>query len=338
MLSFSFNSLAQNNNKSELIILNWADYIDPEIIKAFENKYNAKVRQVYYESDDTRDDMLVESNARGYDLVLSSGSALKTYNKRGWLAPIVKKQIPNLKHVKNKWLNAFNSASEYSVPYFWGTLGIAYREDLVTTPITSWKQLFEPEEELHKKILMADSVNDIIGMALKSLGFSSNSHNKNEYKQVEQLLMKQKEHVKMYGFLALNDKSALVKGDIIASMAYSGDALTLIDIEPRIKYIVPVEGGGIWVDYFTVLKSSKNKELAFKFLNFINIPENAAQLAEFVYYASPNSAAEKLLPKEFLEDPTIYPDEKTLNASEFNQTLPAKIKRYKNNIFSHLTN
>lgn len=338
LLSFSINSLARNNNNNELVILNWADYLDPEIIKAFENKYNAKVHEVYYESDDTRDDMLVESNGTDYDLVLSSGSALKTYKKRDWLTPFGKKQVPNIKHIKKKWRNAFENSSDYSIPYFWGTLGIAYREDLVKKPITSWKQLFEPEEELHQKILIADSVNDIIGMALKSLGFSSNSHNKNEYKQVEELLLKQKEHVKTYGYLALNEKSALVKGDVIASMAYSGDALILIDIEPKIKYIVPVEGGGLWVDYFAVLKSSKNKELAFKFLNFINIPENAAQLAEFVYYASPNNAAEKLLPKEFLDDQTIYPDKKTLNASEFNKAVPAKIKRYKNSILSHLTN
>ena len=185
---------------------------------------------------------------------------------------------------------------------------------------------------------MADSVNDIIGMALKSLGFSANSHNKNEYKQVEELLLKQKKHVKAYSYLSLNEQSSLVKGDAVISMAYSGDALSLIDIEPRIKYIVPIEGGGLWVDYFTVLKSSKNKELAFNFLNFINTPENATQIAEFVYYASPNKAAEKLLPKDFLEDSTIYPDKKTINASEFNKSVPAKIKRYKNNIFSRLKN
>ena len=148
---FSQHSIAQSTDKAELIILNWAEYIDPEIIKAFEKKYNVKVREVYYSSDDTRDDMLVESNGSAYDLVLSSGSSLQTYKKRHWLAEFGEKQVPNLKYIKKKWINAFDSSEGYSIPYFWGTLGIAYREDLVTTPITSWKQLFEPKEELHQK-------------------------------------------------------------------------------------------------------------------------------------------------------------------------------------------
>jgi len=174
-------------------------------------------------------------------------------------------------------------------------------------------------------------------MALKSLGYSLNSQNIEDYKQAEKLLVAQKKHVKSYSYLALNKESSLVKGEVYMSMAYNGDALMLMDIEPRIEFIVPEEGGNIWIDYFTVLKTSRNKQLAFEFLNFINIPENAAQLAEFVYYASPNNAAEKLLPEEHLQDKSIYPEQRTLKASELNKRLPAKIKRYKNNIYNKLT-
>lgn len=332
------NAIAQqaSNNIPELVILSWSEYMDPEIIAKFEKTYNVKVREVYYESDDTRDDMLVESDGTEYDLVVSSGSSLRTYLKRDWLTPFTKKQVPNLIHIKNKWVNAFEGSAGYSIPYFWGTLGIAYRSDLVSTPITSWKQIFEPKAELHNKILMANSVNDVIGVALKSLGFSSNSFNKDEYKLAEKLLTRQKAYVKDYAYLALNEDSSIVKGDIYVSMAYSGDALTLIDIEPKIKYIVPVEGGGIWVDYFTVMNKSKKKDLSFKFLNFINKPAHAAQIAEYVYYASPNSAAEKILPKEFTSDPSIYPKNETLLKSEFNQPIPPRIKRYRNNIFNNL--
>lgn len=338
VLGLNINLQTQASTRAELVILNWSEYIDPDIIKKFELKYKTQVRQLYFESDDTRDDMLLANDGEGFDLVVSSGTSLRIYRKRNWLEPINNSQVANLKHIDQRWLDAFESSAGYSVPYFWGTLGIAYREDLVNTEITSWKQLLEPEDSLHKKILMANSVDDVVSAALKSLGFSSNSHNKDEYKLAENLLLRQKKHVNDYTYLALNKESALVKGKIHASMAYSGDALMLMEIEPRIKYIVPIEGGGLWVDYFTVMKKSTNKELAFKFIDFINTPENAAQIAEFVYYATPNIAAEKFLPKHFLNDKTIYPDKKTLEKSEFNKPLPAKIKRYKNNIFSNLKN
>jgi len=338
ILGFNVNLQAQTSNNAELVILNWSEYIDPDIIKKFELKYKTRIRQIYFESDDSRDEMLLENNGSGYDLVVSSGRAIRTYRKRGWLEPINKAQVPNLRHINKKWLDAFESSAGYSVPYFWGTLGIAYRKDLVNTEITSWKQLLEPDDSLHQKILMANSVDDVLSVALKSLGFSSNSHNKDEYKLAEELLLRQKKHVNDYTYLALNEDSALVKGNIHVSMAYSGDALMLMEIEPEIKYVVPVEGGGLWVDYFTVMKKSTNKKLAFKFIDFINEPENAAKIAEYVYYATPNTAAEKLLPEDFLTDTTIYPDKKTLEISEFNRPLPAKIKRYKNNIFNNLTN
>jgi spermidine/putrescine transport system substrate-binding protein len=336
-LLFLFVTFGQASANKELIFLNWSEYIDPDIVQQFEQRHKVKLHQIYFETDDTRDDLLLETDGKGYDLVLSAGSVLRTYKKQGWLAPITKQQVPNLKHINQKWLDAFADANGYAIPYFWGTTGIAYRKDLLGYDITSWKQLFEPNKKLSGKILMANSVNDVIGMALKSKNYSANSTNPEEYKQIEKLLMQQKPHVKAYAYMALNEESALVKGNVYASMAYSGDALFIKDIEPNIEYVLPEEGGNLWVDYIVVMQSSKNKQLAYEFINFLNEPEIAAQLAEFVYYASPNKAAEKLLDKEFLSDPIIYPDKQALQRSEFNQYLPARIRRMRNNIFNHVT-
>ena len=113
-------------------------------------------------------------------------------------------------------------------------------------------------------------------------------------------------------------------------MLYSGDALMVQEHHEDIEYVLPEEGGNIWVDYLVVLESSKNKDLALAFINFLNEPENAAQLAEFVYYATPNKAAEKLLPAEFLEDPVIYPSKEALAKSEFHNPLPPRAAKKRN--------
>src|SRR3990172_7862723 len=228
------------------------------------------------------------------------------------------------------WLTAFPGINGYAVPYFWGTLGIAYRADLVDKAPTSWMDIFQPAQYLYRKIEMVESSRDALGMALKALGYSANSANPMEIKQAEQLLLTQKPYVKTYNYSALTEKSALVSGDVIAAMLYSGDALTVQEFEKNIRYVVPKEGGNLWVDYLVVLDSSKNKELAMAFINFLNEPENAAQLAEFVHYATPNKAAEKLLPDEFLKDSTIYPSAEIIAKSEFYTPLPARITKQRN--------
>ena len=110
----------------------------------------------------------------------------------------------------------------------------------------------------------------------------------------------------------------------------------LQELDENIKYVLPEEGGALWVDQIVVLKQSKNKTLAMQFINFINEPVNAAQLAEYVYTATTNSSAEKLLPLEFLQDPVIYPSSQTLVKSEMNKPLPASIIRQRNNIITQL--
>jgi spermidine/putrescine transport system substrate-binding protein len=318
----------------ELVLLNWSEYIDPDLVEKFEKQFDVKLRQVYFESDDLRDYMMLETDGKAYDLVLVNGISVDVYRKRGWLAPIGEAQIPNLRHVDSRWLDAFPGLEGYAVPYFWGTMGIAYRKDLVPTPLTSWMDILQPAEYLHGRIGMVENSRDALGMALKALGYSANSTDTRQLKAAEQLLLAQKPHVKTYTYVALNEESALVSGDIIATMIYSGDALMVQEHHQEIGYVVPTEGGNIWVDYLVVLENSKNKALAWAFLNFLNEPENAAQLAEFVYYATPNKGAEKLLPAEFLEDPVIYPSQAVLSRSEFYKPLPARAMKNRNLAFS----
>ena len=320
----------------ELVLLNWSEYLDPDLAKKFEQQHNVKLREVYFESDDLRDEMLVETSGTGFDLVLVNGAMIRSYLKRGWLAAATVKQIPNLKHVDDYWLTAFDGAQGYAVPYFWGTLGIGYRADLVGSDPDSWMDLFRPAEQLRGKIAMLNSQRDALGMALKALGYSANSTDSQQVREATELLFAQKPHVKTYTYLVLDENSALVNGEVAMAMLFSGDALMLQEYNDEIQYVVPREGGNIWADYLVVMQGSKNKDLAYAFIDFLNQPEHAAQLAEFVYYASPNKAAEKLLPSEFLEDPVIYPSGEVLSRSEAYKPLPPRAVKTRNSNFVRL--
>lgn len=333
-LVLSANSRAAEN---EITILNWSEYLLPDMVKAFEKKYKAKVKEVYYESDDARDRILLDTQGKGFDLILVNGAVFKGYRRQGWLQPVNSKLIPNLRHIEKRWLKIFKPAVGYSVPYFWGTLGIAYRKDLVSKPITSWKQLFNPEKELQGKILMVKSSRDLIGAGLKSLGYSTNSNNKNELKEVETLLMKHKPYVARFGYIALDNKSSLVSGEIVAATVYGGDALSVAEHNKNITYVIPEEGGHIWVDYFALSSSAQNKSLALRFLNFINQPKWAAKNAEELYLATPNKSAKKYLSKVHLNDPVIYPSKTLLKNSEMQLELTPKSNKLRAKIFLNYT-
>lgn len=341
LLFFSHISLVQAENhntaENELVLLNWSEYLDPDLVKKFEKTYNVKIKEIYFESDDYRDNYMLETNGKGIDIIVVNGASMRQYKQQKWIAPLTEKQVPNLKLIEKKWLSMFEGTEGYSVPYFWGTLGIVYRKDLVKGEVASWNDLFRPDEALRGKIAMVAASRDMIGMALKALGYSANSTSFEELEEAKQLLLHQKPYVKDYTYITMDEDSSLVKGDILMAMGYSGDALSLMEHGENIGYVVPKEGGNFWVDYMAVSSASKNKDIAYKFLDFINQPEHAAQMAEFVYYPTPNKSAEKLLPAEFRADENIYPPKEVLDNSEAYARLPPRVTRFRNEIFSRVT-
>ncbi len=166
-----------------------------------------------------------------------------------------------------------------------------------------------------------------MAFALKSQGFSANSKNSEQIAQVTEILRKQKPYVLKYGYPMLNETSVMINGAIWAATMYSGDVLMLQKFDERIAYSLPKEGGLIWADYFTVAQSSLNKELAFVFLNFINEPKIAARLAEYVNYATPNTAAMDFVSQGYRDNPVIFPSKHDLEKSELIQALPPRIRK-----------
>lgn len=336
LFTFSFQEVSAKNKT--LTILNWAEYIDPDLVKKFEAKNQVKIKQVYFETDDSRDAIMLANKGRGYDIVIVNGAKVHQYVKRGWIAPLTKKQVKNIKHIHPKWFTSFPSASGYAIPYFWGTLGIAYRSDLVKKPLKKWIQLFEANDDIKGKILMVRSIRELVGIALKAKGYSMNSTNIKELDDAYDLLIKQKKFVKDYSYLSLNEKSSIVQGGVVVAATYNGDAIAVQEHSDKIEFIVPEEGTNLWADYLTVSIRSQNKKLAYRFINFLNKPKNAAQLAQFVYFASPNKSAEKYLPNDFKSDKTIYPDKETLDKSEIFKPLPPRVIRKYNSIYSNIVN
>ncbi len=320
----------------ELVFLTWPEYMAPELVEKFEEKFDATVKMIYFETEEEREQLISMTMGKGYDVVLASGVNTLNYIRRNWLSPLKSGQIPNLRYVDPRWLDAHPEITAHAVPYLWGTLGVAYRRDLIEKEVTSWKDLFEPDEKLRGKILMIKDSRELVGMALKHLGCSMNSNDAGELARAEALLLTQKPFVKRYGYLRLNEQSGLLTGEYWMAMVYNGDALTLRQYNPNVAFSVPREGSGVWMDYLMVMAASTKKELALSFINFLNQPEHAARLASYLNYASPNAAAGKLLPGEHLENLYIYPDQDVLKNCEVTRALPPRVQKRYNMIYSKI--
>ncbi|MBF0192125.1 MAG: spermidine/putrescine ABC transporter substrate-binding protein [Magnetococcales bacterium] len=327
----------ESGKDGELTLLIWPDYIDSGVVKAFEQSRGVTVKQIHFESDQERDQLLVRKGSDAFDLLLVNRLNLPFYARQGWITPLDKSLLKHLPHLDPRWLMEPDSTGKLSgLPYFWGNIGLAYREDLVRTPPVGWLDFFRPPEWLRGRIQAMESDRELLGMALKALGHSVNSEDGAALSAAESLLMEQKPHVKSYRYIELGPESPLVTGEVWMAMVFNGDALKLAEHHPGIRYLHPREGSALWVDDLALGSGRARRELALDFLNFLSDPVHAARNAEALHFATPNREALRLASRAYLNDPTIFPPEAVLRQSETVRPVGARTQRRINDIVARL--
>lgn len=326
VLSVSFMTGCNSSTDSTKVlnVYNVGDYIDEELIIKFEEETGI---DVLYETYDTNEMMYqkVRSGSTNYDLVFPSDYMVAKMRNENLLQKIDFKNIPNFKYIEKGFTNpVYDENNEYSVPYMWGTFGILYNTKMVEESVDSWDILWNPKYK--GNIMMFDSVRDTMGIALKKLGYSINSTNPKEVNEAKELLMEQKDLVMAY----VNDegKDRLLGEEVAMGIIYSGDAVTLMEENPNLRYAIPKEGTNKWVDAMCIPITAQNKKESEMFINFLLEPENAKINAEYIGYSIPNTAALKLLDEEITNNPVAYPSKKILDKSETFIDIGKDIKIY----------
>ena len=319
-----------------LRILNWEDYLNPELATEFGRRYGVTIEETFFESDTERDRRLAGGGAAGFDLVIVDRAQLPVYRDRGWIAALDTARLPGLRHYDPRWRQGADGSASHAIPYAWGTVGIAYRADLLREPPKSWLALFRPTPELCGKVLVLDDARELLATALKALGASANAAEPGAYGQAAQLLKSQGPCVARYGITGIDADSELITGKVWAAMAYNSDAVWLRELDQNVRFVLPQEGGLIWADYLAVLSASKQKALAFAFLEFLSEPAIAARQASFSKAATPNLDARAFLPVAESKDRTIYPSGPAFDASEIIVAAPPAIVAIRNQIRAKL--
>lgn len=307
VLSFSIyklNHAEGYTGANTLHVYNWGDYIDPDVVKAFERKTGIKV---ILETFDSNEAMLTKIKQGGttYDITVPSEYMLEKMKDEKLLIPLDKEKLPNLKYLDKRFLDKpFDPGNKYSFPYFWGTVGIAYNKKMLPgRTFDSWHDLWAPD--LKDQVLLTDGARETIGMGLNVLGYSLNDTDPKHLEEARNRLDSLWPNVK--AIVGDENRLLLANNEAPVAMCWSGVAGEIMADNPDIDYVVPKEGSNLWFDNMVIPKTAKNLDGAYAFLNFLLDPKIAAQNTEFVAYSTPNKAAMKYLPKEMAEDERFYP-------------------------------
>jgi spermidine/putrescine-binding protein len=291
---------------------NWSEYIDPELILAFEAETGVDVVESFYESNEA---MLAQIQAGvTYDLIVPSDYMVGIMIEEGLLMPIQKNAMPNISNLASEFTSpAYDPGGEYSVAYQWGTTGLGVNLSIVGEDFEpSWALIFDPEltSGYAGGVSVLDDPRETMGAALKYLGYSLNEASTDALQEAADLIAAAKDNIATFDSDQYDE--ALVTGEVAVAHGYSGNMIVAIgeaDDPDNYAYVVPQEGGTLWVDNMAIPADSAAPCTAHAFIDFLLDAENGAALTNWNYYASPNAAAEPFIDPEVLEDETVYPSD-----------------------------
>lgn len=274
--------------KKTLKVYNAGEYIDTSLISDFEKEFDCKV---VYETFDSNESMYTKiSSGEKYDILIPSDYMIERLIEEEYLAPLDWSKIPNsvnlLEEVMGKNYDPENS---YSVPYFWGSVGILYdKTEVDEADLTGWEVLMN--EKYKGDIYMYDSERDSFMIALKDLGYSLNTADTAELDAAYDWLVEQNSKMEP---IYVGDEviDNMISGNKSMAVVYSGDASYIITENPDLGYFVPEEGTNLWYDAMVMTKDCVEVDLAHSFMNFMLDEENALMNSEAVGYSSPVSSA-----------------------------------------------
>jgi spermidine/putrescine transport system substrate-binding protein len=296
-------SLAQTR---ELNLFTWNDYIDPALVKKFEQQNSATIK---IEIFDTNPDLIQKLESKGlgkYDVVIPTDYVIGEMLRRHLLRPLETRKITNLRNLGDRFRSPiYDLGNKFSAAYQWGTLGIAYRKDKIKNPAKTWGLLLDPKQQ-KGKFALYDAPREMIGSALLYLGKSMSSTNPNDIARAQKVVLSAK--ARSVGLLGGADvRAKLLKGEIAAGILFNTDAGQLAAQNPNIGYFIPKEGAQIYVDNMAIPVGAPNPDLAHQFINFILDAQNGATLSKYTKSGTPNEKSRALLPISDLKNTITYP-------------------------------
>ncbi len=330
-------SPSPGENAKTLHVFTWANYTDDELLKNFEAKTGIRTVVDIFDSNEAMLAKVEAGGANAYSIIFPSDYMVVEMKDKGLLTELDRSRLPGLSNLNPKWSNpTYDPNNAHSVPATWGTTGLIYDPARLNgKTITDWNFLWQNKGSLTRRVTLINDVREVMGATLRSLGFSYNSKDPKQIEQAYRKLVELKPAIA--SFLTNGWEDQLASGDLSVSMAYSSDAISLIEEQPSLKYVIPRSGTSIWTDTMVIPKSAPNPDAAYEWMNFMLDPANAANLVERLNFATPNKAAFEKLPTNSKNNSNLYPSQSVLTKCEGITPVPTQATDLYDKYWTQLT-
>lgn len=323
-------------------IYNWSDYVAPTSLADFRRDTGIKPQYDVFDANEVLESKLMAGHS-GYDVVVPSNHFLPRLIKAGAIAPLDHSLLPNFSKIDKRVLHLMETndpGNRYAVPYLWGSNGIAYNQDAVrrvlgVDHIDSWNAIFDPAMAKRLSacgIAMMGSPDEVYGAALSYLGISVPEASLKDYDAATELIRKVRPYITY--FHSSKYVSDLANGDICIAMSNSGDAVQAMSRASeagggrKIEYVIPKEGGSMWVDVLAIPSDAPHKIEAHAFINFVVNPEQIAKVTSYTGYANACASSIRFLPADLHSNEAIYPSSVSLSRLHMSVMPSMEVQRY----------
>lgn len=319
-------------------VYNWGEYISDgsegsmDVNAEFTKRTGIKVN---YNNYDTNENMYAKLKSDGvsFDIVIPSDYMIERLIDEDMLQKIDFSNIPNYKYIDEKYKGLyFDPKDEYSVPYNVGMVGLIYNTKMVKEAPTSWSVMWD--EQYKGEVLMFDNPRDAFGIAQKLLGQSFNTTDEAEWRAAADKLKAQKPILQ--GYVMDDIFRKMESGEAAIAPYYAGDFITMHSNNPDLAFVYPQEGVNIFVDSICIPKNAKNKAAAEAYINFLLDPDIAVENANYLGYATPNTAVLTREDYELKGNEYLYPEDQKMPKTEYFYNLPQKTLTLMTDLWSEL--
>ena len=318
-------STALASAEGVLNLYNWGNYTSPEMLAKFKEQTGITVTVTDYDSNDTAL-AKVEAGGAGFDLVVPSANFVKIWIEKGLIQELDLSKIPNHKNIAPEWMNVdYDAGRKFTIPWQWGTTGMAVNQKVYSGDVNTSAIFLDPPPELVGKINVTPEMGDVLALATMYMGGQPCSEDAELMKKVrDKLLAAKPSWMSMdYGM-----ETKMANNDVPASVYWNGAIMRARLANPDVKYGYPKEGYVIWMDQVALLKDAKNVDEAYKFLDFIAQPENAAMISAFARYANGIAGSDAFMPDDMKTAPEVVIPAEFADKGHFIPTCPPKAQEY----------
>lgn len=299
-----------------LNLYNWSEYMPQEVLDKFEEETGIRVVYTTYDSNEAMYARLrLLNEGAQYDLAVPSTYYVNKMRAEGLLRELDHSKIDGFANLDPELINLdIDPDNAFSVPYLWGTTGLAVNADAIEPgQVTRWEDLWA--EQYQGRVMLTNDMREVFHVGLRVLGYSGNSTDPEQIREAYEKLSELMPSVRTFNSDA--PRMPYLEGETDVGMIWNGEAVMGREDMPSLEYVYPEEGVIVWLDSFVIPRNSPNPDAAHKFIGFVLRPEISALISEEIGYATPNLAARDLLDDAVASDRTSYPAAEDLENAEF---------------------